>query len=146
MIGDWAMPWNARPESSRLVAGIPKSHYWASDEGGLEQVGCVYTAQGFEFDYVGVIFGDDLVWRPGVGWVGRREMSKDSVVRRAGAYDRDFTEYARNTYRVLLTRGLRGCYVYFTDGPTRDYVLGRVELPARSIRAAERRPPYGTTS
>ena len=43
--------------------GIPKSDFWASDPTGIDQVGCVYTAQGFEFDYVGVIFGRDLVYR-----------------------------------------------------------------------------------
>ena len=38
-----------------MAAGIPKSNFWASDPNGINQVGCVYTAQGFEFDYVGVI-------------------------------------------------------------------------------------------
>lgn len=59
-VGDWSMPWNARAEAGRLAPGIPKSDFWASDPRGIEQVGCVYTAQGFEFDYVGVIFGPDL--------------------------------------------------------------------------------------
>ena len=50
---------------------------------GIDQVGCVYTAQGFEFDYVGVIFGPDLVYRPmDGGWVGQRDQSHDRVVRR----------------------------------------------------------------
>ena len=52
---------------------------------GFGQVGCVYTAQGFEFDYVGVIFGPDLVYRPMKGWVGQREESQDRVVRRLHA-------------------------------------------------------------
>jgi DUF2075 family protein len=39
---------------------VPKSIYWASDKRGLDQVGCVYAAQGFEFDHVGVVFGTDL--------------------------------------------------------------------------------------
>ena len=77
-----ATPWNARAERGRLAAGIPQSDYWASDPGGIDQVGCIYTAQGFEFDYVGVIFGRDLVYRPGVGWVGQPEESKDRFVRR----------------------------------------------------------------
>ena len=46
-----------------LAEGYPKSSFWATDSGGLDQVGCVYTAQGFEFDYVGVVFGRDLVYR-----------------------------------------------------------------------------------
>jgi uncharacterized protein len=75
-----------------------------------------------------VIFGRDLVWRPRVGWVGQSEFSHDSVVKRAARDDpRRFTELVKNTYRVLLTRGLRGCYVYFEDEQTRDFVLSRVE-------------------
>ena len=73
-VGDWAMPWNAKAEARRLGPGIPKSDFWASDPRGIDQVGCVYTAQGFEFDYVGVIFGPDLVYRPlEGGWLGQRQ-------------------------------------------------------------------------
>ncbi|MBA2642622.1 MAG: DUF2075 domain-containing protein, partial [Actinobacteria bacterium] len=127
VVGDWSMPWNAKPDAGRLAAGIPKSNYWASDAGGLEQVGCVYTAQGFEYDYAGVIFGRDLVYRPREGWVGQPEYSKDNVVRRARRGSVLFADLVKHTYRVLLTRGLRGCYVYFEDGPTRDYFLSRIE-------------------
>lgn len=131
VVGDWRMPWNAKSDIGRLAPGIPKSHYWASDPGGLEQVGCVYTAQGFEFDYAGVIFGEDLVYRPRRGWIGQPDYSKDNVVRRSGKSVDAFTAYVKNTYSVLLTRGLRGCYVYFLDGPTRDFVLSRLEGDAR---------------
>jgi hypothetical protein len=132
-IGDWAMPWNAKAEARRLAPGIPKSDYWASDPGGIEQVGCIYTAQGFEFDYVGVIFGPDLVYRPlEGGWVGRRAASQDSVVRRSGV-------------------GLQDCFVYFTRVQTAAAakavkwrgILGhdceRV-LPCRGGTIAQRRP------
>ncbi len=147
VIGDWMMPWNARPEVSALAEGVPKSYYWASDPRGINQVGCVYTAQGFEFDYVGVIFGPDLVYRPGVGWKGQPEESKDRMVTRSNS--EGFTDYVKNTYRVLLTRGLRGCYVYFVDPQTRDFVLSRLELPRSALSlaaAAETASPYGTTS
>lgn len=129
-IGDWSMPWNAKQDSGRLATGIPKSNYWASDPAGIEQVGCVYTAQGFEYDYAGVIFGRDLVWRPRRGWSGQAEYSHDSVVKRGAKTDpATFTELVKNTYRVLLTRGLQGCYVYFEDDQTRDFFLSRVEWP-----------------
>ncbi len=96
----------------------------------------MYTAQGFEFDYVGVIVGRDLVYRPGAGWVGQPEESKDRIVSSGKVSREDFTSYVKNTYRVLLTRGLRGCYVHFLDGPTRDFILSRMEWPAGSLRRA----------
>jgi hypothetical protein len=141
-VGDWSMPWNAKADSRRLGPGIPKSDFWASQQEGIDQVGCVYTAQGFEFDYVGVIFGPDLVYRPMDGWVGQRDQSHDRVVSR-GVSGAEFTRYVKSTYRVLLTRGLRGCYVYFMDGPTRDFFLSRVERRnAATLRAAEQAAAY----
>ncbi len=66
------MPWKARDGVGRLGPGIPKSNFWVRDKEGIDQVGCAYTAQGFEFDYVGVIVGPDLVYRPmRGGWVGQ---------------------------------------------------------------------------
>jgi DUF2075 family protein len=142
-VGDWAMPWNAKAEAHRLGPGIPKSDFWASAKEGIDQVGCVYTAQGFEFDYVGVIVGPDLVYRPMEGgWIGQRDQSSDRVVRR-GVTDAEFTRFVKSTYRVLMTRGLRGCYLYFTDAQTRDFFLSRIERgrpPA--AKAAELPLPY----
>lgn len=145
-VGEWAMPWDAQAGASRHGPGIPKSHFWASAKEGIDQVGCVYTAQGFEFDYVGVIFGPDLVYRPtDGGWMGQRHESRDRIVSRGGT-DAEFTAFVKSTYRVLLTRGLRGCYVYFMDAPTHDFFLSRVEgRPAISC-AAEARAPYESLS
>jgi uncharacterized protein len=142
-VGDWWMPWNAKAETGRLAPGIPKSDFWASDPRGIEQVGCVYTAQGFEFDYVGVIFGPDLVYRTlDGGWVGQRDQSHDRIVR-SGVTDQEFTDFVKSTYRVLLTRGLRGCYVYFMDAPTRDFFLSRIERSSQAVRrAAESESAY----
>jgi hypothetical protein len=127
VIGDWARPWNARSNAGRLAPGIPKSELWASEPGGMEQVGCIYTAQGFEFDYVGVIVGLDLVHRPREGWIARREHSHDSMAKR-GADEETFLALVKNTYRVLLSRGLKGCYVHFLDEQTRDFVESRIDL------------------
>ncbi len=63
VIGEWRRPWNAKPE--KAVPDVPPSHFWASDARGFGQVGCIYTAQGFEYDWSGVIFGDDFVRRDG---------------------------------------------------------------------------------
>jgi hypothetical protein len=125
VIGGFRRPWNAKPEARRLAKGIPRAPLWAYNSGGENQVGCIYTAQGFEFDYVGVIFGTDLVYRAGQGWVGDKNNSKDSVVRRGGER---FVELVKNTYRVLLTRGMNGCYVCFLDKGTEDFIRSRTEV------------------
>ena len=77
----------------------------------------MYTAQGFEYDYSGVIMGPDLVWRTD-RWVSRPEYSHDSQVKR-GTPD-EFDRAVRNTYKVLLTRGMRGTLVLSTDRETQE--------------------------
>jgi len=123
VVGEFHRPWNAKPDARKLAGGIPAAQFWASDPKGIGQVGCVYTAQGFEFDYAGVIWGPDLVIRGGT-WIGQTSGSRDHVVKtRSGAR---FTDIVKNAYRVLLTRGLRGCHVCILDAETRRYVAARL--------------------
>jgi DUF2075 family protein len=119
VIGDFRMPWDAKPGAGKLAKGIPQASYWATDPNGIGQVGCVYNAQGFEFEYVGVIFGRDLVFDEAAGaWKGQPQFSADPAMRRAKHH---FANYVANAYRVLMTRGLTGCYVYFMDENTRAH-------------------------
>lgn len=117
-VGDWARPWNVRGD--RAVGDAPPAALWATQDGGFEQVGCVYTAQGFEYDWNGVILGPDLVWRDG-RFVSRREYNKDPDFRSASRVsDGEFDRLVRNVYKVLLTRGMVGTLIYSTDEETRD--------------------------
>jgi DUF2075 family protein len=95
------------------------------DPGGMDQVGRIYTAQGFEFDYVGVIVGTDLTYDfDAHRWVGDASLSHDTVVKRSKG---KFVELVKNTYRVLLTRGLVGCYACFLDKETERFVRSRMD-------------------
>jgi DUF2075 family protein len=86
VIGDYSRPWNAKPDAGHLAQHIPPANLWAYQENGIDQIGCIYTAQGFEFDYIGVIFGTDLVFDAGSAeWTGDPAASADSVVRRSRA-------------------------------------------------------------
>ena len=115
-IGDWSRPWNLRSE--RAVGDAPPSSLWASDPGGFGQVGCVYTAQGFEYHWNGVIFGPDLVWRTD-RWVSRREFNKDPDFKSVKTVSNEtFDRLVRHVYKVLLTRGLTGTLLYSVDAET----------------------------
>ncbi|NED01073.1 DUF2075 domain-containing protein [Streptomyces sp. SID6648] len=116
VIGDWAKPWNLFGD--RALLGAPPAPLWATDPAGFGQVGCVYTAQGFEYDWSGVIIGPDLVWRTD-RWVVDRTASKDPSFTKATP-DEDVDRLIRNTYKVLLTRGMIGTIVYSTDPETRE--------------------------
>jgi len=115
-IGNWSKPWNVKGD--RGVGGYLSGELWAIDPKGFDQIGCVYTAQGFEYDWNAVIFGPDLVWRSGM-WVADRSGSKDPAMR--GIAPDHFETLVKNTYKVLLTRGLVGTLIYSVDEETQQY-------------------------
>ncbi|HCW54090.1 MAG TPA: peptidase S24 [Clostridium sp.] len=125
VIGDFKRPWNAHPDIRNLKSDIPKAPKWAQDPNGINQIGCIYTAQGFEFDYIGVIIGKDLTYDLDKSeWIGNKEYCKDTMVKRE---KENFTQLIKNTYRVLLSRGMKGCYVWFEDEGAQWMVRSRVE-------------------
>jgi DUF2075 family protein len=124
VIGDFRMTWEAKNDM-KIAPGIPPAKLWAYDPNGVSQMGSIYTIQGFEFDYVGVIFGDDLAWDPiKKTWVGNPENSADAAVKRD---KQNFARYTKNAYRVLLTRGMMGCYVYFMNKDTENYFRSLIQ-------------------
>lgn len=109
----FSRPWN-----------LASTDTWAIDPHSVNEVGCVHTSQGLEFDYVGVIVGDDLRFENGRVITDRTERAKTDAslkgVRALAKSDperaaRIADEIIRNTYRVLMTRGMKGCYVFCTD-------------------------------
>ena len=133
VIGDFRMTWEAKNDM-KIAPGIPPAKLWAYDPNGVSQMGSIYTIQGFEFDYVGVIFGDDLAWDPTRRtWVGKPENSSDAAVKRD---KQNFVRYARNAYRVLLTRGMIGCYVYFMNKDTENYFRSLIQPNSGSKSAS----------
>ncbi|WKK79412.2 DUF2075 domain-containing protein [Marivirga arenosa] len=126
IIGDFKRSWNAKEFSkNKLAPNIPKSSLWAYSKNGIGQVGCVYTAQGFEFDYVGVIFGKDMVYDLDNGtWKGLPENSHDRPVKKDKV---NYENYIKNTYKILMSRGIKGCYIHFIDKDTERFFKSRME-------------------
>lgn len=122
-IGDFAMPWESSDSIQKLPAGYVKWYEWAYRPEGIKQCGCIYTAQGFEFDYAGVIIGPDLKYDPVTKKIiTDKSESQDPVLRRTVTEaTMTFDEYVRNIYRVLMSRGMKGCYLYIVDEPLRQY-------------------------
>jgi hypothetical protein len=123
-IGSWSRPWNVK--SDRAVGGAPPSALWATDPAGFGQVGCIYTAQGFEYDWNGVIIGPDLVWRSD-HWEIVRAANRDPDFRNTKRVsDDEFRRLVLNVYKVLLTRGMMGTYLYSTDAETQELFMSLV--------------------
>lgn len=103
---------------------------WIIHKGSVEEIGCIHTCQGLELDYVGVIVGPDLIFEAGVLQTDPSARAKTD--RSLHGYKKEFKvdpesasnkadEIIRNTYRTLMSRGMKGCYVYFTDEVTAKY-------------------------
>ncbi len=128
---DWDVKNHRRDIDIELPGGfeakwnLANDKIWAINPRSFEEVGCIHTAQGLEFDYVGVLIGKDLSYNPTTGRIvtNRLAISKDdksSGIR--GASDSDARRLILNTYKTLLTRGQKGCYVYCEDAPLRDHI------------------------
>jgi DUF2075 family protein len=128
-VGGWSKPWNVRGE--RAVGDAPPAALWASADGGFEQVGCVYTAQGFEYDWNGVLLGPDFVWRND-RWIIDRLANKDPDFRnRSKVSDHEFERLVRNVYKVLLTRGMVGTVITSVDQETQRLLERLIPAGAR---------------
>lgn len=137
-IGDWHRPWNAH--AAVTEEGVPETSQWATDDRGFSQVGCIYTAQNFEFDWNGVIIGPDLVWR-GNGFVVDRSKTQDGELKKRSADDADVERCVRNAYHVLLTRARTGTVIYAEDRETRDALRRLISgtIAEQPIRKRKRR-------
>lgn len=129
----WSRPWNFVPggDYTGFVAG--RAGLPISDDP-LCEVGCTYAVRGFDFDYIGLLWLDDLLWRDG-RWVvplaNVYESGISPIVRRArregeiapvGPEGANVLEKVRQAYRILLTRGIRGMLVWIADEETRRHV------------------------
>lgn len=128
VIGDYAAQWNLTKHGQA----------WIIQPDSVDQVGCIHTCQGLELDYVGVIIGPDLIVRNGkiITDATKRASSDKSV----HGYKKMLAEHpeqakavgdmiVKNTYRTLMTRGMKGCYVFSTDPETQEYFRHALQKP-----------------
>lgn len=110
-------------------------YLWIVAPNSVNEVGCIHTCQGLEVDYIGVIIGDDLIVRDGKVMVDPSKRAKTdasvkgykTLLKKDEKLAREKTRaIIKNTYRTLMTRGMKGCYVYFTDKKTREYFASRL--------------------
>lgn len=122
------------------------SKTWAIDENSVNESGCIHTSQGLEFDYVGVIIGDDLRFENGrvITDFKERASTDKSLSGIKGMAKKNpqlameiSDEIIRNTYRTLLTRGMKGCYIFCTNKPLAEYFKKRLSMLNDNIRINE---------
>ena len=119
-IDDFEMSWNLGSTST-----------FAIDDDSVNEVGCIHTSQGLEFDYAGVIIGDDMRYENGkiITDYTKRAKTDQSLKGIKKLYSenpqkalKEADEIIKNTYRTLMTRGMKGCYIYCTDKNLADHL------------------------
>ena len=142
LVAGYCWDWVSKNDAEKFDIVIPTEKFkmkwnlasygntWIIDPKSVNEVGCIHTCQGLEVDYVGVIVGEDLVFRneelitqpqhrakTDKSLKGFKKAQKESPIEAELKAD----EIIRNTYRTLMTRGMKGCYVYFADEATAEY-------------------------
>lgn len=124
---DFEMSWN-----------LGNSQTWAIDPMSVNEIGCIHTCQGLEFDYVGVIIGDDIRYEDGhivTDYTKRAKTDQslkgiNKIAREEGVEEanRIADSIIKNTYRTLMTRGMKGCYVYCVDKNLQEYIKNKINM------------------
>jgi DUF2075 family protein len=146
VVAGYCWPWLSKKDSkaSDIVIGDNYTRQWNLDQDGslwiiaensIEQVGCIHTCQGLEVDYIGVIIGPDLVVRNGQVVTSPHDRDKHDksirgwkkLMKEQPALAQQETDLIiKNTYRTLMTRGMKGCFLYCTDPETAQYFASRL--------------------
>lgn len=146
VVAGYCWPWRSRKDAreSDIVIGSDYKRQWNLDQDGslwiiadnsVDQVGCIHTCQGLEVDYIGVIIGPDFIVRNGRVLTSALERDKnDKSIRGWKKMMKEQPDLAKqetdliikNTYRTLMTRGMKGCYLFCTDPETAQYFASRL--------------------
>jgi DUF2075 family protein len=143
----YCWPWNSKTDKKANDIVFPEHNFakqwnltqdgmlWIISPASVEQIGCIHTCQGLEVDYIGVIMGPDLVIRNGQ-WICQptaRASSDKSIHGLKGLLKTNPERghqmaelLIKNTYRTLMTRGMKGCYVWSSDEETLDWMKSQL--------------------
>lgn len=167
MVAGYCWDWNSREDPAAMDVVIPERGFamqwnltsdeglWIMATGSVRQIGCIHTCQGLEVDYIGVIIGPDLIVRDGA--VQTHPLKRSKMDKSLHGYQKALKEepvaartkadaLIRNTYRTLMTRGMKGCYVYCTDTETAAYfrsLIATVTSETPLLKVAEAPAQYG---
>ena len=147
MVAGYCWEWNSKKSKDVFDVVIPEFDFkmkwnlttdgslWIVSPNSVNEIGCIHTCQGLEVDYVGVIVGPDLIVRnktvlcqPAARAKSDRSIRgyKKLLEKNPGETKAKLRGIVKNTYRTLFTRGMKGCYVYFTDKETELFFRERI--------------------
>ena len=136
LIAGYCYPWNSKKDRSQydifLKNGFKaqwnfSTEQFALDPDSFDQVGCIHSTQGLEFDYVGIIIGKDMRYENGKVITDRTQRAKSDTTIKGLKGDEELGDrIIRNTYKTLLSRGQKGCYIFCEDEALSNYLKMRL--------------------
>lgn len=136
MAAGYAWEWKSKTDKTKtdiIIEGVEKqwnymTEGWLLSDGAINQVGCIHSTQGYDLNYAFIIMGDEIGYDP----------EKEEIVvdpnhyfdqngKKSASYE-ELKEYILHIYYVLLTRGIRGTYLYICNEELRKYISGVVEV------------------
>jgi DUF2075 family protein len=151
LVAGYCWNWDSKKDSNAMDIIISKYGFemqwnlsidgslWIIKPESVEQIGCIHTCQGLEVDYIGVIIGEDLIYEDGriitnpdkraktdqslKGYKGQlKDAKKSGNTQKAIEIETKIDNIIKNTYRTLMTRGMKGCYVYCENKSLMEYL------------------------
>lgn len=145
MIAGYAWEWKTQknPNDYDIVIGESKfkwnskSKDWINSENAIEEVGCIHTTQGYDINYAGVILGNEIVYRNNKIQIFK-ENYYDKNGKRTVTDEDELKKYILNIYKTILTRGIRGTYIYICDEELRNYFKRYIKTFVSEIEGLEK--------
>lgn len=136
VVAGYGWKWETKNKKRGLIKTLPKNkwdihigghdYFWNVANGNFifdadcDEIGCVHTVQGFDLNYVGVIFGPEIKYSPTRGFEINKKSIYDSGVKTKNKAE--LLELTIRAYKVMMERGIRGCYVYACDPGLQEYL------------------------
>ena len=136
VVAGYGWKWKTKDKNRKQIKTLPKSnwdihigghdYFWNVTNGNFifdadrDEIGCVHTVQGFDLNYVGVIFGPEIKYNPTSGFTINKRSIYDSGVKTKNIPE--LLELTIRAYKVMMERGIRGCYVYACDPGLQKYL------------------------
>ncbi len=143
MIAGYCYPWLSKEDKTQYDICLKNGFraqwnfsttQFAIKENTFDQVGCIHSTQGLEFDYVGIIIGKDMRYENGMVITDRTQRAKnDATIKGLKGNEALGDKIIRNTYRTLLSRGQKGCFIFCEDDALRDYIRKRLDMVKKGV-------------
>lgn len=129
-IAGFAWPWISRKNRDKADITLDGKQYtwnttnkdWINQSNSVNEIGCIYTTQGYDLNYAGIIIGKDLGYDKETGKLIIRRSEYRDMNGKRGINDDELYEFILNVYKTICTRGMRGTFIYACDPDLRDYL------------------------